>query len=719
MKTKSDYINSLKKIAKDVLKEINNDQLEIYINAIKNILFFIGKSALSIKHLKENININQEDIDLETIERTYSSLFSTAFKDIEKLFNEEEFLDKESKMLVIDILAKMTPEEISSFSLGKLYEAFITSSQRKLLGQVYTPKYIVEYMVSQGICYEEIIKNPYFRVVDPACGAGYFLLEVYDKLKEVYETYLTDIINYHPEIEKELSDIHSFILKNNIVGFDIDPFAVYMTKVSLFLKGPIKTNLDINIFNEDILIKNNYNEEYSSTDVSTIDYHIGYYDLVIGNPPYIGHKSINKDYRKKLQSIYYEVYSDKADISYCFFKRGYELLKENGRLILIISRYFIEAPSAEKLRNYISSKYKIESIIDFYGRNIFKGIGISPLIINALKSKIDDRDILVYRSKENAYMKETDLNLNSVFDRFYLHQQELQNKLWVLASRDEREIFYKIDSQGEITLDEVCSCNQGIITGYDTAFIVDMDTIEIKCLERDICKPWVKNSEVRKYRDIQSSKYILYTDLIDNLEQYVNTVNHIKPYKERLERRRECQIGIRQWYKLQWGRDINIFKQPKILFPYKAAANEFTISYEEVCCSADVYIISVKDEFKNKISLEYLLAFLNSSLCEFYFKSIAKKLNEDIYEYYPNKLMTLKIKIGPEKDLIMDRVKNIMNLYKELGSIKSEKGNKKTDEFVKDLENQIEREIEGIDNYFFNLYKLEKSEIDIIKKRLK
>ena len=42
---------------------------------------------------------------------------------------------------------------------------------------------------------------------------------------------------------------------------------------------------------------------------------------------------------------------------------------------------------------------------------------------------------------------------------------------------------------------------------------------------------------------------------------------------------------------------------------------------------------------------DFLLYLLNSKIYEFYFKTFAKKLGEDAYEYYPNNLMKLCIPI--------------------------------------------------------------------------
>ena len=53
------------------------------------------------------------------------------------------------------------------------------------------------------------------------------------------------------------------------------------------------------------------------------------FDYIIGNPPYIGHKILDKDYKKFLLSEYKDVYRDKADLYFCFYKKSIELLKKD------------------------------------------------------------------------------------------------------------------------------------------------------------------------------------------------------------------------------------------------------------------------------------------------------------------------------------------------------------------------------------------------------
>jgi len=90
----------------------------------------------------------------------------------------------------------------------------------------------------------------------------------------------------------------------------------------------------------------------------------------------------------------------------------------------------------------------------------------------------------------------------------------------------------------------------------------------------------------------------------------------------------------------QWGRKQEIFEESKIVFPFKSNRNKFAFD-EGSYFSADVYALRLKGN--TNYSYEFLLFLLNSNLYEFYFKTFAKKLGEDLYEYYPNNLMKLKI----------------------------------------------------------------------------
>ncbi|MDU4597417.1 MAG: TaqI-like C-terminal specificity domain-containing protein, partial [Clostridium sporogenes] len=184
------------------------------------------------------------------------------------------------------------------------------------------------------------------------------------------------------------------------------------------------------------------------------------------------------------------------------------------------------------------------------------------------------------------------------------------------------------------------------------AFIVNEDTIEKENLEKSIIKSWIKSSYINRGKIDFRDSFIIYSNLIENVDKYPNIIKHIEKYKDKLENRRECKKKVRKWYELQWGRNLNIFEEKKIIFPYKSSKNKFYLDKEGTYFSADVYALTINKE--ENIDYNSLLIILNSDIYEFYFKTFGKKLGGSLYEYYPSTLMKLKIpmvKINKEEDL--------------------------------------------------------------------
>jgi len=125
--------------------------------------------------------------------------------------------------------------------------------------QLFTPRYIVEWMVDNSLgrlwlemhpeskiddedkCFylaplkESLIEREpkdvrEIKVLDPSCGSGHMLLYAFDVL---YNMYLEEGNVPEKYIPRE-------ILKNNLYGIDIDPHAVQMAALALFIKAKSK-----------------------------------------------------------------------------------------------------------------------------------------------------------------------------------------------------------------------------------------------------------------------------------------------------------------------------------------------------------------------------------------------------------------------------------------------------------------------------------------------
>jgi adenine-specific DNA-methyltransferase len=511
--------------------------------------------------------------------------------------------------------------------LGAVYYEFIKNNKEK--GTVYTPEPIASYMIENTISAEQIIKNPYIKIVDPSCGTGNILISCFKHLRNLYRNNLV-AINKQNGLNLNIHCIDEHIITHNLYGFDIDDIAVKLLVISLYdiSKGSVLPNG----FNEDFLLHESKQK----------------YDVFIGNPPYVGKKSIDKEYANYLKNRYNAVYSDKGDLSYCFFKKALEDISHQGKLTFITSRYFLESPSGEDLRKVLKSESIIDKIVDFYGIRPFKNVGIDPVIIFITKGESQDNKIEVIKplsiKSENKkdFYNSVFLKDGNQFNRFFLSNNLLSSKGWILRDEKEREIVNKIKERSFTHLSTVCNSYQGVITGCDKAFVVTNEIIEKENIERDLIKPWIKSSYIEKNEVLRKDNYIIYSSLIQDPQQYPNAIAYIGAHKEKLLKRRECEKGVRKWYELQWGRSQEIFDGGKIILPFKASSNRFVFDKGSYF-SADVYALVLKEDAP--YTYEFLLYLLNSKIYEFYFKTFAKKLGEDAYEYYPNNLMKLCIPI--------------------------------------------------------------------------
>lgn len=562
----------------------------------------------------------------------FREMFGEAY---EAIFSSLDINSKNNTIKDLKDKLKIKPEE----SFGESYQKFTGVS--KETGVVYTPAQIAMYIIKNTITANEIIENPFIKICDPSCGCGNLIIPCFNYLREIFEVNLIKI-NKSNSLKIKKSEIMNHIINYNLYGFDIDEFVIKILSIDLFIEsGGILTN---NLLKGDFLKDN--------LDIKM--------DIFIGNPPYVGHKSIEKEYSTFLKQNYKSIYRDKGDLSYCFFQAALGMLNQGGKLSFITSRYFMEAPSGVGLRKILKETCSIFKIVDFYGIRPFKNIGIDPVILFISNEYKPSTDIEIIKPKfsEGKFKKEfiNSLILNKAenIKRFHLKKNDLSNTGWMLIDNNEKEIINKIKAKCLTTLNHICYCYQGIITGCDKAFVVNFETINLEGLETDIMKPWIKSSYISKNNVRRENKYIIYSDLINSKESYKNCLLHIEEYKDKLLTRRECLSGVRSWYNLQWGRVQSVFEGEKIIFPYKANSNKFAYDVGSYY-SADVYSLVLKED--SSYTYESLLNILNSRVYEFYFKCLGKKLGDNLYEYYPNNL--LKLCIPP----MINELLNETNLY--------------------------------------------------------
>ncbi|GAA4339518.1 Eco57I restriction-modification methylase domain-containing protein [Flaviaesturariibacter amylovorans] len=380
------------------------------------------------------------------------------------------------------------------------------------------------------------------------------------------------------------------------------------------------------------------------------------FDIVIGNPPYLNFKMYSTDDKEIYRQLYPEVFDGKADIYYYFFNKSCELTKYHGITTLITSRYWIEAEYAKKLRRFLSAKTMLKEIIDFKNVTVFDGIGIKTCITSFLKTPncLSHFHYRFHPGKKIDY-----IDLNEYVSNTISAENITSKDSWNLTDEASTDILKLIENE-TIALNEIANCKQGIVTGLDKAFITTEN--EFKNLPKEIVKPWLKVGDIHKYSiRLVEKRELVYTKLIDSIEDYPQLEQRLLPFKLKLSNRREAKNGKIRWFDLQWPREQELFESEKLICRFKASENIFCYDSKGFYSSADTTVVSLNSIGKKRFGTKFLLALLNSKVLSFYFKSYGK-LMDYRYEYYPGPVGRLRIKNSPKQKLFSTIVDYIVFL---------------------------------------------------------
>ena len=328
-------------------------------------------NLLSFYFVNEFILKDDEKVDLqkETIENIneFQEKINNSFISI-KIFEFEFFnplysLFDNEFLTYISSLAKNVFNYFLSINIPPEYffdyiiQNFIPSIIRHKTGEFYTPPFLVKKMVKETYKIGDI-------VLDPCCGTGNFLIEI-----------AKYILSLNIENKTKISAL------NNLYGFDINPFSLFITKINLlYVLRDLVPQIKLNLFELDTLF---YSNEYLKEQ----------FDLVIGNPPWYTYSDIESvDYQKKIKNLANQLEIKplpknilNIEISSLFFSQSSKYyLKPNGKIAFVITKGIITGSHAARFRNFKGFK---DIKIWMFETNIEKIFNIDFICLFASKTE--------------------------------------------------------------------------------------------------------------------------------------------------------------------------------------------------------------------------------------------------------------------------------------------------------------------------------------------
>ena len=276
---KAHYYRKLEMLFFELLNTKQNHRNEYLKNEIYDIVPYLNGGLFS-PHETDYYLPNQENSQVMIPNIWFSNLFD--------VFNSYNFTVDEN--LSFDIELSIDPE-----MLGRIFENLLAEinpdtgeSARKSTGSFYTPRQIVDYMISQSLFYylkdnttladgklltlispnygledfenltnteaEEVIKKlKNIKIIDPACGSGAFPIGILQRIIQIMSVldptaekwYRDALINIPTEFKETISSKYAEsgylyprklqIIRESIFGVDIQPIATEISKLRCFL----------------------------------------------------------------------------------------------------------------------------------------------------------------------------------------------------------------------------------------------------------------------------------------------------------------------------------------------------------------------------------------------------------------------------------------------------------------------------------------------------
>lgn len=376
----------------------------------------------------------------------------------------------------------------------------------------------------------------------------------------------------------------------------------------------------------------------------------GGFDVVIGNPPYIGfHKVPNKEYNKK----HFVTADGKYDFYVLFIERGLQIASQNGFLSFICPSYFYKRNYGKKTRELLLSKTSIKYIADFSDFQIFDSALTYTCIFGACKNIISDNKVRILGK-----------NLH-IDDAHFIDQSALSEPSWMLGEKDANEILEKVKRASLATFGEITkSISQGIVSGNNNVYLIDNSVIEEFDMELEYLHVAYKGKDI-SHGELHDGGYrIFYPYHLDEKGKTVciseeklkgnapNIYKYLLSKKTELLEREYFRKSNKNWYELWNPRKMEHFYNRKFVFSEIGYVNDFVLVdecfYMDSACGAEL-----KPQFKQYE--RFIQRYLNTKLATYVYKKVSvPKANG--YSIYKNAFLKSMPIVFPKGSIDVDNL---------------------------------------------------------------
>lgn len=569
--------------------------------------------------------------------------------------------------------------------------------------------------------YKERLNN--FKVCDPACGSGAFLIHVLEYLlkERLKVTAEIDRVTrqgeglFEANTEQEIREI----LSRNIYGVDINPSSIEITKLALWLHtakpDQALCDLDENIVDGNSLIGPEFGKfkqlsllsADKKEEINVFDWESTFpkvfddnnpdgpgFDCIVGNPPYVKLQNFRKKYAEMADflrngkkedgtPVYQSTQKSNFDLFLPFIEKAIHLLNSRGRMGYIAPSLWRYNEYGAGLRKFLHDGKHLDRWIDFGSYQVFE----SATTYTALQfySNTPKDEVRFVYAHDGALSDTPDWEDPNW--RMPYRQLPVTDP-WVFVPGHERKLIHRLQKSC-MRLDDpkVSAIFVGVQTNANKiyhlkrignhTYLYEPDKGEGQefSIEDEIMRPLVSGTEAKRYVSPNNEKHILFPYKVtedgyslyaeDEMKKlFPKAWQYLKSVEDGL-RARENGKGDddEKWW--GWIYLKNIEKQglPKLMVAQTVPEIRVSPDARGAYCLDNVRVNGILP--KNQEGFYYLLGILNSHLTNWLFKRIAKPKDNGFFEANRQFIAPLPIPkaSGAQKKDIGDRAQTLQELH--------------------------------------------------------
>ncbi len=299
------------------------------------------------------------DEDLEIVETRILNIFDKLKSKYTEVIEVSDRikLDKKAIAYVVGELQNYTLLESQRDVIAEAFEIFIGYALKGAQGQFFTPRNIVKLLV------EITDPKPDELVIDPACGSGGFLVEC---LRHKWNTLELQAKDYGWSESLLIKEKESISL-NSIKGIEKDNFLSKVTKAYMIIIGDGQSGIHC----EDSLEQPAIWQDKTRQNIS-----LGQFDVLLTNPPFGKDIKIIGEDKLKQYDLAYQWKKENGKLTktnrlkseevpqILFIERSLQLLKDGGRMAIILPETFFHAPKIRYVLQFLLKNNNLTWAID-------------------------------------------------------------------------------------------------------------------------------------------------------------------------------------------------------------------------------------------------------------------------------------------------------------------------------------------------------------------